>query len=158
MKRAKKKAIIVFKVVSILVLMSVVLLFAFRNKILNKVIQRVDTQFEQEYQCNLAIEKAEFHGLTNVEFQHITLVPKAADTLIRIDELKTSVSFWKLLVGDIQPQGLAQLAGDTDHADGNHHDKENSQNCFGHSIHQAAFLSSRITAQALFHATIRITK
>jgi hypothetical protein len=102
MKKAKKKAIILLKVVGILVLMGVILLFSFRNKILNKVIQRVGIQFEQEYQCNLAVQKAEFHGLTNVEFRHITLVPKEADTLIRIDELKTSVNFWKLLVGDIQ--------------------------------------------------------
>src|SRR6478609_5015874 len=102
MKKAKRKALILLKVIGILTLMSIVLLFAFRNKILNTVIQRVDTQFEKDYQCDFAIQKAQFHGLTNVEFQHITLVPKLADTLVRIDELKTSVNFWKLLVGDIQ--------------------------------------------------------
>lgn len=102
MKKAKKKAIILLKLIGILVLICIVLLFAFRNKILNTVIHRIDAKFEQDYQCSLAIEKAEFHGLTNVEFQRITLVPKEADTLVRIDELKTSVSFWKLLMGDIQ--------------------------------------------------------
>jgi hypothetical protein len=102
MKKAKKKVIVLLKVLGILMLMSVVLLFVFRNSILNSFIQRVNLQFEKDYQCNVAIQKAEFHGLTNVEFQHITLVPKQADTLVRIDELKTSVNFWKLLVGDVQ--------------------------------------------------------
>jgi hypothetical protein len=78
------------------------MLFAFRNTILEKVIHRIDAKMERDYQCRLNIAKAEFHGLTNLEFNHITLVPKDADTLVRIDELKTSVSFWKLLVGDIQ--------------------------------------------------------
>ena len=85
-----------------MVLIGLVLLFAFRNKILNKVIHQVDNKLERDYQCKLSIEKAEFHGLTNVEFQHIALVPKQADTLVHINELKTSVSIWKLLVGDIQ--------------------------------------------------------
>ncbi len=102
MKKAKRKAIVLLKVIGILVLMSMVLLFAFRNAILNSAIKRVDAKFERDYQCDISIEKAEFHGLTNLEFQHITLVPKRADTLVRIDELKTNISLWKLLAGDIQ--------------------------------------------------------
>lgn len=85
-----------------MILLGAVLLFSFRNTILNKVIHRIDLQLKKDYQCSFAVQKAEFHGLTNVEFQHITLVPKDKDTLVRIDELKTSVSFWKLLTGDIQ--------------------------------------------------------
>ena len=37
-----------------------------------------------------------------MEFQQISLVPKHADTLVSINELKTSINFWKLLIGDIQ--------------------------------------------------------
>ncbi len=85
-----------------MVLLGLILIFSFRNTILNKVIRQVDYQFERDYQCNVTIQKAEFHGLTNVEFQHIALVPKNADTLVHINELKTGVSFWKLLIGDIQ--------------------------------------------------------
>jgi hypothetical protein len=102
MKKVKRKLIVILKIIGVSLLICVVMLFAFRNSILKNVIDRVNTQFEKDYQCNVTIQKAEFHGLTNVEFQHITLVPKQADTLVRIDELKTSVNFWKLLVGDVQ--------------------------------------------------------
>jgi hypothetical protein len=101
-KKVKKIGIRTLQAFCVLVLLGVILLFSFRDAILNEAIHRIDTQFENDYQCNVAIKKAQFHGLTNVEFQHITLVPKQADTLVRIDELKTSVNFWKLLVGDIQ--------------------------------------------------------
>jgi hypothetical protein len=102
MKTTKQKAFLILKISGILLLLGIALVFAFRNTILEKVIHRIDTKLNRDYQCHLTIEKAEFHGLTNVEFHHIYLVPKQADTLVRIDELKTSVSFWKLLVGDIQ--------------------------------------------------------
>lgn len=102
MKKVKKKIYLVIKVFAILMVLGLVLLFSFRNKLLNSAILRINTKLEKDYQCNVSVKKAEFHGLTNVEFQHITLVPKLADTLVRIDELKTSVNFWKLLVGDIQ--------------------------------------------------------
>lgn len=118
MKKAKRKAVLLLKVVGILMLMSVVLLFAFRNSILEKVILRVDAKMQREYSCSLTIQKAEFHGLTNVELQHISLVPKDKDTLVHINELKTNVSFWKLLVGEIQlgkleiNKGFIQLVKD----------------------------------------------
>ncbi|MCF6131244.1 transglycosylase domain-containing protein [Flavobacterium wongokense] len=102
MKKRKQTGMLILKICGAAVLLGLVLLFSFRNSLLNTVIQRVDAKLEKDYQCNVAIQKAAFHGLTNVEFQQITLVPQKADTLVRIDELKTSVSFWKLLVGDIQ--------------------------------------------------------
>nr|MBP8158215.1 transglycosylase domain-containing protein [Flavobacterium sp.] len=102
MRTKKQKAFLLLKISGIVVLLGMVLLFAFRNTILEKVIHRIDAKMERDYQCDLTIAKAEFHGLTSLEFQQITLVPKNADTLVRIDELKTNVSFWKLFVGDIQ--------------------------------------------------------
>lgn len=102
MKLQRKKVLLVLKIVGVLLLLGIILLFAFRNTILEKVIHRIDAKMEREYQCHFSIERAEFHGLTDLEFHDITLVPKQADTLVRIDELKTSVNFWKLLLGDIQ--------------------------------------------------------
>jgi hypothetical protein len=40
-----------------------VLLFAFRNSILDKVIQSIDAKLDSEYQFNFTIQKAEFNGL-----------------------------------------------------------------------------------------------
>lgn len=102
MRTKKQKVFLLFKICGVLLLLGIALVFAFRNTILEKVIHRVDAKLAKEYQCNLNIATAEFHGLTNVEFHQITLVPQRADTLVRINELKTSVNFWKLLVGDIQ--------------------------------------------------------
>lgn len=102
MKRKKQKGLLVLKICGVVILLGLVLFFTFRNTILTKVISRADAKMEKDYQCSLTIQKAEFHGLMNVEFHHIALVPKNADTLIHINELKTSVSFLKLLVGGIQ--------------------------------------------------------
>ena len=102
MKTNKQKAVFILKIISILLLLGLILLIFFRNTLLDKVIHRMDTKLERDYQCHLTIAKAEFHGLTNLEFQYIALVPIEADTLVRIDELKTSINIWKLLIGDIQ--------------------------------------------------------
>lgn len=102
MKRTRQKVILSLKIIGVFLLLGLVLLFSFRNAILDKVIHRIDAKLEREYQCNFTIQKAEFNGLTNLEFHDISLVPHEKDTLVSIGELKTSVSFWKLLVGDIQ--------------------------------------------------------
>lgn len=102
MKTNKQKAHFFFKISGLVILLGILFIFAFRNTLLNKIIYKIDSKLERDYKCSLKIQKAEFYGLTNLEFQHITLVPKDADTLICIDELKTSVNFWKLLIGDIQ--------------------------------------------------------
>jgi hypothetical protein len=102
MKTKKQKAILILKISSVLLIVSLVLLFLFRNTILNKVIHRIDDKFTREYQCHFTVKKAEFQGITNLEFQDISLVPIQADTLMYIKKLKTNVNFWKLLIGDIQ--------------------------------------------------------
>ena len=99
--RKQKKAILYLKMCGAILLLGLVLLFAFRNTVLDTVVHRIDAKLEREYQCNLTIQTAEFHGLTNLEFHDINLIPQEKDTLVKIGELKTSISFWKLLVGDI---------------------------------------------------------
>jgi len=102
MKFPKRKIMLSLKISGILLLLLVSLLFLFRNSLLNQIILRFDAKLVRDYQCHLTIEKAEFNGLSNLELQHIYLVPMKSDTLVRIDELKTNVNFWKLLIGDVQ--------------------------------------------------------
>lgn len=115
MKTNKHKVYLVLKVCSLIVLISIILLFTFRNAILNRVINHIDAKFLRDYQCHFTVKKAEFQGLTNLEFQQISLVPTYADTLLHIKKLNTNVNFWKLLIGDIQlgkleiNQGYIQL-------------------------------------------------
>ena len=102
MKINKRKVISFFKISGLVLLLLMILLFIFRNTLLDKIIHRIDSKLEKDYQCNFTVKKAEFNGLTHLEFHQLSLVPQAADTLIKIDELHTSVNFWKLLLGDIQ--------------------------------------------------------
>lgn len=102
MRTTRQKVFLGLKIGSVLLLLGLVLLFVFRGSLLNKVIDRIDAKMQRDYQCRFQVAKAEFQGLSDLEFQHITLVPNQADTLVRIDNLKTTVNFWKLFTGDIQ--------------------------------------------------------
>jgi hypothetical protein len=59
----KKKAILYLKICGALLVIGLVLLFAFRNSILDNVIQRIDAKIDRDYQCNFTIQKAKFNGL-----------------------------------------------------------------------------------------------
>ena len=102
MRTTRQKVFLGLKISGALLLLGLVLLFVFRSSLLNKVMERIDAKMQRDYQCRFQVAKAEFQGLSDLEFQHITLVPNQADTLVRIDNLKTSVNFWKLFTGDIQ--------------------------------------------------------
>lgn len=102
MRTTRQKVFLGLKISGALLLLGLVLLFVFRGSLLNKVMERIDAKMQRDYQCRFQVAKAEFQGLSDLEFQHITLVPNQADTLVRIDNLKTSVNFWKLFTGDIQ--------------------------------------------------------
>ena len=102
MRTKKQKIFLYLKLFLLVLFLGVVAAFYFRNSILENVISKIETKLDHDYQCDFSIEKAEFIGLSNLEFQKITLVPKNADTLVNIENLKTSVNFWQLFVGDIQ--------------------------------------------------------
>ena len=102
MRTTRQKVFLGLKISGALLLLGLVLLFVFRGSLLNKVMERIDAKMQRDYQCRFHVDKAEFQGLSDLEFQHITLVPNQADTLVRIDNLKTTVNFWKLFTGDIQ--------------------------------------------------------
>jgi hypothetical protein len=115
MKLQKKKVLFVLKTSSIIFVGMALLLFVFRNTILQQVIHRIDTKLNTEYECHFTVGSASFRGITHLEFQNISLVPQKADTLVQIQSLKTSISLWKLCVGELQlgeldiDQGYIQL-------------------------------------------------
>ena len=102
MKSRKQKIFLFIKIFLVFIALGVALLFIFRNILLEKAIAKIDTKLNREYQCRFQVKNAKFDGLTNLEFQKITLIPKQADTLINIENLKTSVNFWQLINGNIQ--------------------------------------------------------
>lgn len=107
----KRAAILVLKIVGIALILSVVSFFAFRNMILNKAISRIAEKMETDYNSNFTVEKASFKGFSGIEMSGITLKPKQADTLLHIEQLKTSVNLGMLLAGDIQLGSLEMKNG-----------------------------------------------
>lgn len=102
MKSKKQKIILFLKIAFSIFILGLVLLFAFRNTLLYKIITRVDTKLERDYSCSFSINKASFDGITALKFEGISLVPKNHDTLVYIEKMNTKINFWKLLLGDVQ--------------------------------------------------------
>lgn len=98
----KHSVFTVLKIVAVVFVLAVILLFAFRDTLLDKVIERIDARMVRDYDCRFTVREAHFTGLSDLEFQQICLSPKSTDTLLKIEQLNTKVNFWKLFVGDIQ--------------------------------------------------------
>ena len=77
-------------------------LFVIRDTLLQQAIARVSNKMERDYKSSFSVKKASFSGLIGVSLSDVVLVPKNADTLFRIHKMKTSVNFFRLLIGDIQ--------------------------------------------------------
>jgi hypothetical protein len=81
---------------------AVISFFVFRNTILRQAITRVSEKMERDYNSDFSVKDASFVGFSGISMSRITLVPKNADTIFNIRKTETSVSFLRLLVGDIQ--------------------------------------------------------
>lgn len=90
---------------------AIILAFVFRDSLLQQAIAVVANKLDQDYDSSFTIRKAEFKGLTSVEMIDIILVPHGKDTLLRIDNIKTSVSLWKLVTGTIRLKDLTAENG-----------------------------------------------
>lgn len=102
MRTTKQKIVLSAKIFGVLVVIAVVAVFVFRESILKKAIVEIKHKMERDYDSNFTIKKAAFEGFSGVVLNDVTLVPKKADTLFRIEKITTQVNFWKLFLGDIQ--------------------------------------------------------
>ncbi|PZR23817.1 MAG: glycosyl transferase [Flavobacterium psychrophilum] len=109
--RIKKIALWAVGIVIVLIIISGVLFFAFRNSILQKAIIKVSGKMNTEYNSTFTVKEASFHGLSGIEMKDITLAPKNADTLLSVKELKTSINLMHLLTGDVQLGSLEMKNG-----------------------------------------------
>ncbi|NBR15024.1 MAG: hypothetical protein EBU01_10670 [Crocinitomicaceae bacterium] len=66
--KKQKKAFLYLKICVTTLMLGLVLLFAFQNTILDKVIHRIDAILDGDYQCNFIVQKAEFQGYLNFRF------------------------------------------------------------------------------------------
>lgn len=102
----KKKVIKIVKITLFsllgIILIGIACFFAFRNTILQKVIEKAQNKVRTDYDATLTIESASFKGFSGLEFSEIALVPDNADTLMHVRSVKTSVNYLKFLTGDVQ--------------------------------------------------------
>ena len=102
MKTRKQKIILVIKTIIVLILLGIIGLFSFREALLQQIIAKTSSKMEVDYDSRFLVKKASFEGLSGINLTDITLVPNNADTLFKIQKMRTSVNIWRLLTGDVQ--------------------------------------------------------
>lgn len=102
MKTGKQKLILAAKILIVLFVAVIIAFYVFRDAVLQQTIAKVSNKMEVDYNSSFTIKKASFDGLSGLNLTEILLVPKNADTLFKIETLKTSVNLWHLLTGDVQ--------------------------------------------------------
>jgi Transglycosylase len=102
MRTRKQKIILAAKIITAAFLALIIALVVFRNELLEQTVAKVSFKMASDYNSTFTIKKAEFVGLSGLNFSEIILVPKNADTLFHIHKMKTSINLWRLLVGDVQ--------------------------------------------------------
>jgi hypothetical protein len=102
MKTRKQKVLLAVKIIAVIFVLAIGLFFIFRNSLLQKAITKVSTKMETDYDSKFSVKSASFEGISGVALENVLLVPKNADTLLNMQSIKTNVSFWKLLTGDVQ--------------------------------------------------------
>lgn len=111
MKTQKQKIALFLKGLGIFLIGALLLLFIFRDTLLQKAISKIVAKCDQDYHCRLIIKKVSFDGLSGIEIRNIVLVPKQADTLLSIEKIKTKINLFQLVTGDIQLEGLEMKNG-----------------------------------------------
>lgn len=97
----KKIKTIGFWILGLLVL-GIVLIFAFRQSILEQIIAKAAVKMKSEYQCELVVENPHFEGLEHIAIDGMSLTPHHADTLVQLGQVRTGFNFWKLITGTLQ--------------------------------------------------------
>jgi hypothetical protein len=100
-KKRKKIFIFLISFASIIAIL-ITAFFIYRNDLLQKAIARATTKLDVKYNCTFSVKEAHFEGFSRIYLSEVVLAPKKNDTLLKIQKMKTSVSFWHLLFGDVQ--------------------------------------------------------
>ncbi|MNQ07222.1 Penicillin-binding protein 1F [compost metagenome] len=102
MRTGKQKVILAAKILSVVLVCLMVGFYFFRDELLQQTLAKVTNKMEVDYNSSFSVKKATFDGFAGVNLTEVILAPKNADTLFKIKKMRTSVSFWHLLVGDVQ--------------------------------------------------------
>jgi Transglycosylase len=111
MRTTKQKILLSAKIISVIFVLATIAVFVFRETLLQKAIAKIKDKVETDYDSTLSIKTAAFEGFSGVALQDVLLVPKNADTLFRIESIKTHINFWQLFTGNIQLTSLEAKNG-----------------------------------------------
>ena len=111
MRTRKQKIVLALKILVVFFVLAIGTFYYFREDILRKVIEKVSTKLVTEYDCKINIKSAKFDGLSAVALKEVSLVPNKADTLAKFKDIKTSLSIWGLVTGNIQLGSLQAKEG-----------------------------------------------
>ena len=111
MRNRKQKALLFLKIFAVIITISLVLLFVFRDSLLQTAIAKIENKMANDFDAKLSIEKANFVGISAVHFQKINVVPNNADTLFSVEKVNTKINLFKLLFGTIQLEKLEMKNG-----------------------------------------------
>jgi hypothetical protein len=111
MRIRKQKIVLALKILVVFFVLAIGTFYYFREDILRKVIDKVSAKLVTEYDCKINIKYAKFDGLTTVVLKEVSLVPNKADTLAKFKDIKTSLSIWGFVTGDIQLGSLQAKEG-----------------------------------------------
>ncbi|MCW2120347.1 transglycosylase domain-containing protein [Flavobacterium sp. 7A] len=102
MRTVKQKIYVTLKIIAVVMVLAILGLFSFRNNLLEQLLAKTTSKAVTEYNCDFIIKEASFEGLSGINLNEVTLVPKNADTIFKIHKIKTSVNLMQLFFGDLQ--------------------------------------------------------
>ena len=91
MKNWKQKTLRFLKYFGLFLVLTIGAAFVFRDALLQKAIAKIQNKLDVDYDCQLTLKKASFVGISEIDFETISLVPKNADTLFSIEKIKTKI-------------------------------------------------------------------
>ncbi len=102
MKFNRQKILLASKIIAAIFVVIIACFFIFRETLLQKAIEKIKVKMQSDYSCEFKLKSASFDGFTGIKLEQVSLVPQNMDTIFSVQKIKTSVSFFNLLIGNIQ--------------------------------------------------------
>jgi len=80
--------------------------FGFRTPILNWGLSKAKTKFYDKYRIALSVDEAGFEGFSSIHFKGMSLAPEQMDTLLKVNDVNITFSFWNACIGNLKLTGF----------------------------------------------------